>query len=86
MRQAVMENLTQRSWSIGPAVSGVQAELFVAPSREARFLLRHAAWLVSPADGRGNPPSRLLRTPFDLKTADVSAVTARSRRGRGIGS
>ncbi len=35
---------------------------WVAPSAEHRWLLRHAAWLVSPADGRGSPLSRLLRS------------------------
>lgn len=37
------------------------AELFTAPSKEAQFLLRHCAWLVSPADGRGHLLSRFLR-------------------------
>lgn len=40
---------------------GVDAELFVPPSREALFLLRHAAWLVSPSLSPGSAPSRFLR-------------------------
>jgi hypothetical protein len=40
---------------------GVEAELFVPPSREALFLLRHARWLVSPTALPGSAPSRFLR-------------------------
>lgn len=43
------------------AQPGVSAEMWVRPSREAEFLVRRLAWLVSPADGRGSPLSRLLR-------------------------
>lgn len=42
-------------------LDGVPAEIFVPPSTEAKRLLRVARWLVSPADGRGGPISRLVR-------------------------
>ena len=38
------------------------AEIYVEPSHEARFLLKHLSWLVSPADQRGSLPSRLIRS------------------------
>ncbi len=37
-------------------------ELWVPPSREQQWLLRHLGWLVSPADGRGGLLSRLIRS------------------------
>lgn len=36
------------------------AQVFVPPSREARFLARHLGWLLAPADGRGTLPSRIV--------------------------
>jgi hypothetical protein len=40
---------------------GVEAALFEPPSREAEFLLRHAAWLVSPSELPGSLASRFFR-------------------------
>ena len=37
---------------------GIASELFVPPSREALFLLRHAGWLVSPKTLPGAWPGR----------------------------
>lgn len=51
---------------------GIDAEVFVEPSAEARFLLRHAAWLVSPPDRAGSAGSRFVRmamvAPFTQMT------------------
>ncbi|MCP4442663.1 MAG: hypothetical protein GY810_27470 [Aureispira sp.] len=38
-----------------------KAQVFVEPSKEARFLLKYFGWLVSPKDGKGNRFSQLLR-------------------------
>jgi hypothetical protein len=43
------------------ALPGVEAALFESPSREAEFLLRHVAWLVSPSKLPGSLPGRFLR-------------------------
>ncbi|WP_330924859.1 hypothetical protein [Candidatus Sororendozoicomonas aggregata] len=51
---------------------GIQAEVFVEPSNEAKFLLRNFGWLVSPPDKRGNFLSRAIRSamvaPFTQMT------------------
>ncbi len=52
-----MSNLSD----LRPRPTDVPSELFVAPSREAQFLVRHLAWLVAPTDGRGGLVSRALR-------------------------
>lgn len=44
-----------------PAPSSIPTELFAPPSTEHRWLLRHAGWLVAPADGKGHAMARLLR-------------------------
>lgn len=54
------------------ARAATQAEIFVEPSREARFLLKNFGWLVSPTDERGSLLSRLIRSamvaPFTQMT------------------
>jgi len=51
---------------------GVEAEMFVAPSKEAQFLLKHVPWLVSPPDKSGSALSRFIRmtmvAPFTQMT------------------
>ena len=50
----------------------IDAEIFVTPSREAKFLLKYCSWLVSPKDGRGSMFSRAIRmamvAPFTQMT------------------
>ncbi|MBI5608471.1 MAG: hypothetical protein HY902_06280 [Deltaproteobacteria bacterium] len=44
-----------------PAPSSVPTEMFAPPSAEHRFLVRRAAWLVSPPDNRGGVLARFVR-------------------------
>jgi hypothetical protein len=50
-------------------------EVYVAPSREARWLLQHAAWLVSPPDGHGSTFSRFLRMVLVAPFTQLSFVS-----------
>lgn len=58
--------------SLPPAEPHAGPTLFVPPSAEARWLVRHLGWLVSPADGRGHLLSRavgvVLVAPFTQLT------------------